>query len=217
MPKRTRSSSRGFKRRRPYRSGSRRSYKKRRYTKLQLIQPNAFRVVLQRRAANYFTAGTGWSHLAFAVNQYQASMANWDKYSAMYGKYRVDQYRISFMVSQVSVGSIPIRFYMWADDKATVANETEALARPYVKCRMVPADNSTIRVSMVVKPWTVLGITKQHYLNDDYYAATTAPSVPSKICYIHYGYYVQSGTPGMTIVERHAQLYKFYDRAERTS
>lgn len=218
MPKRMRSSSRGFKRRRPYRSASQRTHKKRRYTaapRVQLNQPNAYRVLLQERIPVAATLSTGWNHSVFGVNDRITTMANWGQYSTMFSKYRVDSFRFSVMISQISVGSYPIRVYMWADDKSTCTTESEATKRPFVKCRLIPADNSIIRLSMRVKPWRVLGITKQHYINDDYYSASTSGS-PSKLAYLHVGLQVQSGTPIISKIERVAQIYKFYNRVERT-
>lgn len=214
MPKRTRSNTRHVKRRRPYRSRSARSMQKRGgYKRYRLNQPNALKIVLQERTANQYVAATGWNHLSIAVNASRSAQANWDKYSVMYSKFRIDQFRISFLMSQVSAASNPIRFYVWADDKATCTTEAEALTRPFVKARIIPADNSTIRVSMVVRPWTVLGITKQHYYDDDYYSSSVA-SQPAKLAYLHYGY-TCTGTPTITKLERIAQLYKFYNRTER--
>lgn len=217
MPKRMRSSSRGFKRRRPYQPRSKRPMRRRTgYRRYSLNQPNAFKIVLQERNANQYNGATGWNHVAIAVNASRAAMANWDKYSTMFSKFRVDQFRVSMQFSQISVGSNPIRLYMWADDKATCTDENEALARPFVKARIIPADNSSIRMSMIVRPWTVLGITRQHYYNDDYYSASTA-SQPSKLAYFHYAYVCPSGNPNILKLERFAQLYKFYNRVERTS
>lgn len=217
MPKRTRSATRTSKRRRPYGSASKRTFKKRRYStpaRVALNQPSAYKVLLQERYTDD-TAMGAWTVVTFGANDRVTTMANWSQYSAMFSKYRVDSFTVSVSLAMVSTGSRSVRCYIWGDDKATCATEAEALKRPYVKARMLPADNSIIRMRMKVRPWTLMGITKQHYFNDDYYSASTAGS-PSKLCYVHVAFAADVAPSSNIKLYRIAQLYKFYNRVERT-
>lgn len=139
------------------------------------------------------------------------------KWATMYGRYRIDAVMWSYTLEQVSSGASPLVAYMWADDKeGDPTTEVEILQRPFLRRVVIPADNSSRRISIKVKPWKVLGVPFRHYINDDYFSASTANMPPRKM-YIHFAVCTSVSGGTLHVIESLKQRYRFYDRIEDVS
>ena len=116
--------------------------------------------------------------------------AGFSALATLYGRYRVIGARVKITAVNDAGGSTTVVFFQ-KDSTSTYSNITTACTQGFSK-RAILSDQSGGKnqhtFTANIKPWEVLGVTKERYMNDDQYTAavTSNPTLPG---FFGLGYY----------------------------
>lgn len=162
----------------------------------------AFPVALRTKLRYFFTFnnGTG-AALAYAEYAFRSNSlfdpdytgigsqpAGFAALATLYGKYRVLSADVTCTIANDAGGTTSVVFWQ-RDTTSSYANLTTAVQQGFAKTALLSDQSGgknqhTFKAK--IKPWTVLGVTKERYMIDDQYAAAVTAS-PAQVSYFGFG------------------------------